>query len=479
MKVVMVATECTPFFKTGGLADVIGSLPHALSALAHELIVFLPKSTSIPTPILLQLEWVDTFFVPVTWRNQHCAILSYKEKNVTYYFIENDYYFDRKPFYGQEDDGERFTFFTHAVLESMEKLALHPDVLHCHDWQTGLLPAYIKAGAYSHKVKTVFTIHNLRYQGVFPHSIFNELLHLDKQHQIGLDHNGAINFMKAAIVHADWITTVSPTYAKEIQSSAFGEGLDSLIRERNHSLTGIINGIDEGYFNPATDFHIPVTYHHQPERKRENKKALQDKLGLTISEHTPLISLISRLVEEKGVSLVTNTIDDLLQAEDVQFVCLGSGDPVIEEQFEQLAQRYPDRVAFYRGFNEELASFIYAASDFLVMPSKFEPCGLSQLIALRYETVPIVRETGGLKDTILSFNEFTGEGNGLSFTNYKEEDFLYTVRRGLWLYREEALWKQLQHNIYTSKFDWSQSAKAYEDVYKHVVNEGAWDETDE
>ncbi|WEG17574.1 glycogen synthase [Alkalihalophilus pseudofirmus] len=479
MKIAMIATECTPFFKTGGLADVIGSLPKALTHLDHELTVFLPKTASLPSIVLEQLEWVETFDVAVKWRNQHCAVLRYKEHQVTYYFIENDYYFDRVPFYGQADDGERFAFFTHAVLDTINKLNLTIDIVHCHDWQTGLIPAYIKTGALKSQPKIIYTIHNLRYQGVFPHSVFDELLHLDEEHRLGLEHNENINLMKAAIYHADWITTVSPTYSEEIQTPAFGEGLDRLLCERKHSLSGIVNGIDEDYYNPAKDFHIPYTYHRQPEKKQENKKALQDKLGLTISENTPMIALISRLVDEKGVSLLVDTADELLCEEDVQLVLLGSGDAHLEEQLERMARTHPERVSFYKGFNEKLAAFMYAAADFLLMPSKFEPCGLSQLIALRYETVPIVRETGGLKDTISSFNEFNGEGNGLSFTNYNERDFLYTVRRGLWLYRVEHLWNQLLQNIYQSSSNWVHSAKAYENVYNHVMTKGAWDQRDE
>ncbi|WP_100371870.1 glycogen synthase GlgA [Bacillus sp. FJAT-45037] len=479
MNVVMVATECTPFFKTGGLADVLGSLPQAIAKLGHKVTVFLPKFHAMPSSVYEQLQRMDTFSVSVTWRNQHCAVLSYQQNDVTYYFIENDYYFDRQPFYGQADDAERFIFFTHAVLEAIERLDLTPDVLHCHDWQTGLIPAYIRARSGEIVPKTIYTIHNLRYQGVFPHSVFDELLHLEKEHQIGLDHNNAINFMKAGIVHADSITTVSPTYAREIQERAFGEGLNSLLWMRRHEVTGIINGLDDHMYNPATDLQLPVTYHHQPERKRENKKLLQERLGLDVHEHTPLLSIVSRLVEEKGLSLVIDTIGDLLQAEDVQLVVLGSGDKHFEDTFASLAHEYAGRVAFYKGFSEELASFIYAASDFFLMPSRFEPCGLSQLIALRYETVPIVRETGGLKDTISSFNEFTEEGNGLSFTNYNKDDFLYTVRRGLWLYRQEDLWNQLQSNIYQCHYNWDTSAKAYEQVYQNVRTKGAWDQPNE
>ncbi|MCL7747062.1 glycogen synthase GlgA [Halalkalibacter alkaliphilus] len=469
MNIVMAASECAPFFKTGGLADVIASLPKALSNKKHNLTVILPKYRAMPSEIQSQLQFESSFDVWVKWRKQYCGLFSYKQEGVTYYFIDNEYYFNRAHLYGEPDDAERFTFFTHAFFETLNKLNLVPDIIHCHDWQTGLIPLYIKAGVYQHPIKTVFTIHNLKYQGVFPLSIFEELLHLDLVHMGGLELNGTINFMKGALVHADWVTTVSPSYAKEILDPYYGEGLEKYLAERISSITGIVNGIDEEIYNPQSDLNVSVPYSKNYAGKKENKRIMQQELDLIISNDIPMFVLISRLVEEKGLPLLTHILDELLSTETVQVVIMGTGEARFEEAFHSISNRFPNSCRFINVFHEGLAHRLYAASDFFLMPSRFEPCGLGQLIALRYESIPIVRETGGLKDTIKPYNEFNGEGNGFSFTNYNAYDFLNTIRYAIHLYYQPTHWNRLLKNVYKSKLNWEHSASSYLEVYNMLT----------
>ncbi|WP_319830077.1 glycogen synthase GlgA [Bacillus solitudinis] len=470
LNIVMVASECTPFFKTGGLADVIGSLPQELARNKKiETTVILPKHSKLPEEYEKELEFVGSFSVNVTWRNQHCGLFKIKQSDVTYYFIDNEYYFKRDSLYGHFDDAERYVFFTHAVLASIDYLNLDPSILHCHDWQTGLIPAYIKAGRHSKLVKTLFTIHNLRYQGIFSFSIFHELLHLDETHIGGLMMGDSVNFLKAALIHADWVSTVSPTYAMEIKTPHFGEGLHTILNERSSTLTGIINGIDTNDFNPATDKALPFNYSHDLDKKRKNKRYIQEKYNLNISDSTPMVTIISRLVSEKGLPLILHILEELLQTEDVQLTILGTGDLEFEQAFKYFKNKFPDKMHVELAFDESLARTFYAASDMFLMPSQFEPCGLSQLIALRYESVPIVRETGGLNDTILSYNEETGEGNGFSFTNFNADDLLYTIRRALSLYQDKKMWVEICHNVYQSDFSWTESAKTYMNLYEKLI----------
>ncbi|TWI56170.1 glycogen synthase [Halalkalibacter nanhaiisediminis] len=468
MNIVMVASECTPFFKTGGLADVIGSLPRFLTNRGHKLSVFLPKHSSLSPEITDQLQFIGSFDVWVRWRKQYCGLFVYQLEDVRYYFIDNEYYFKRASLYGEFDDAERYTFFSHAIFSALDYINLKPDILHCHDWQTGLIPAYIRTNPDLNDIKTVFTIHNLKYQGIFPLSIFDELLHFDSIHHAGLEMNGAINFMKTALVHSDWVTTVSPTYASEMMSSHYGEGLEQLLLQRETSITGIVNGIDEDIYHPSTDLHIPITYYQQPERKSENKYYMQKELDLPVDRHIPMFILISRLVEEKGLSLLLSILDHLLTTESIQVVIMGTGEQYFEEAFQSVSNRHPSAFRFIGEFNEGLARRLYAASDFFLMPSRFEPCGLSQLIALRYESVPIVRETGGLKDTIQSFNEYTKEGNGFTFTNYNVNDLWHTIHYAISQYHHPDNWQKILENVYESKLSWHDSAIEYEHVYSHL-----------
>ncbi|ARK29123.1 glycogen synthase GlgA [Halalkalibacter krulwichiae] len=470
MNIVMAASECAPYFKTGGLADVVAALPKALANNDHTLTVVLPKHRNLPDEIQSKLKFICSFDVYVRWRKQYCGILAYETEEVTYYFIDNEYYFDRMQMYGEMDDAERYAFFTHAFFEALDRLNLEPDLIHCHDWQTALIPTYIKAGAVQRNVKTVFTIHNLKYQGIFPLTIFDELLHLDQIHLGGLEFNGTINFMKSALVHADWVTTVSPTYANEILDPYYGEGLETFLHERQTSLTGIVNGIDEEIYNPESDLYVSIPYKKHYGRKKENKRIMQQELDLTVSKEIPMFVVISRLVEEKGLPLLVHIIDELLTTESVQVVIMGTGETGFEDHFQDISNRYPNTCRFMNVFQEGLARRLYAASDFFLMPSRFEPCGLSQLIALRYESVPIVRETGGLKDTIKPYNEYTGEGNGFSFTNYNADDFLNTIRYAIHLYHQPKHWNQILKNVYKSKLNWEHSAAKYENIYKKLLN---------
>ncbi|GAE35623.1 glycogen synthase GlgA [Halalkalibacter akibai] len=470
MNIVMVASECAPFFKTGGLADVVASLPKALTKKDHHLKVFIPKHRCLPSEIASKLEFITSFTVHVKWREQYCGLFKYEAEGVTYYFIDNQYYFDRLQMYGEMDDAERYTYFTHAFFKALDVLEVDPDFIHCHDWPTALIPLYTKAGVVNTKAKTVFTIHNLKYQGIFPLSVFDELLHLDRIHLGGLEYEGAINFMKAALIHADWVTTVSPSYAQEIMDPYFGEGLEAFLHARNTSLTGIVNGIDEDVYNPATDLYVSVPYKKHFARKKENKRIMQQEFDLTVSKEIPMFVLISRLVEEKGLPLLVHILDELLTTESVQVVIMGTGETRFEEHFQEIANRYPNSCRFMNVFQEGLARRLYASSDFFLMPSRFEPCGLSQLIALRYESVPIVRETGGLKDTIVPYNEYTGEGNGFSFTNYNADDFLNTIRYAIHLYHQPRHWNQILKNVYKSKLNWEHSAAQYENIYMKLLN---------
>ncbi|MCT2534179.1 glycogen synthase GlgA [Aquibacillus koreensis] len=463
--VLFVASECSPFVKTGGLADVVGSLPQVLQQEENtDVRVILPLYEEVISKWQDKLEWVSSVYVPVGWRNQEANIYQYTHQGIIYYFIGNDYYFSRKGVYGYYDDGERFVFFSRAVIESLAVLDFKPDILHGHDWQAGLAVAFAKILQPIENMKTVFTIHNIKYQGILPLDTFDELFNIPREHIGGMEWNGLLNCMKSGIFHADKITTVSPTYADEIKTPYYGEGLYSILTERQDDLVGIINGIDLDEFNPMKDPHLTSNYKYSRVKKKENKESLQQKLGLPVNPDIPLYVIITRLVEQKGLHLVQTILDEFLQ-EDVQFVVLGTGDYEFENFFYHAGQRNPDKLVSYLGFDEALARQLYAASDFFVMPSQFEPCGLSQLIALQYKSVPIVRETGGLKDTVFPYNELTGEGNGFSFSDYNAHDLLHVLRYSLEIYHNEEHYKTLLKNVNKSNFSWNDSAKAYAELY--------------
>ncbi|QKS72105.1 glycogen synthase GlgA [Paenalkalicoccus suaedae] len=467
--VLFAASECTPFIKTGGLADVIGSLPQALKAGNHAHVqVILPLYEAIPEEYKKELSHVATFQVPVGWRNQQAHLLKLEHDAITYYFIANDYYFARGGTYGYHDDGERFIFFSRAIIEAFPYLEVAVDILHCHDWQTGLAVAFAKTIPPTPNLQTVFTIHNIQYQGYMPHTAFGDLISIPIEHFPGFEWQGMINCMKAGLFHADKITTVSPSYAEEIKQPYYSEGLHPILHERDADIVGVINGIDTNEYNPMKDPHIEVPFKTSRKKKQENKTLLQEELGLDVDADKPLFVAISRLVEQKGFHLLEHIMEDFLQ-EDVQVIILGTGDQAFEHSFSYFAGKYPRKMATILRFSEAMARKLYASADFFLMPSKFEPCGLSQLISLQYKTVPIVRETGGLKDTVTPFNQDTGEGNGFSFANYNAHELLHTMHYALSIYHDSKQWKQLLKNVNKSQFSWKDSASSYADIYRSLI----------
>ncbi|MRH43498.1 glycogen synthase GlgA [Aquibacillus halophilus] len=467
-KILFVASECSPFVKTGGLADVVGSLPQVLNKNEKtDVRVILPLYQEIIEKWMDQMELVTSVLVPVGWRTQEANIYQLTHNGTHYYFIGNDYYFARRGVYGYYDDGERFVFFCHAVIEALPVLDFKPDILHAHDWQAGLAVAFAKISEPVKNMKTVFTIHNIKYQGIIPRDAFEELFNIPLEHVGGLEWNGLLNCMKSGIFHADKITTVSPTYAEEIKTPYYGEGLHSIFADRQNDLIGIINGIDLDEYNPMTDPHISSNYKYSRIKKKENKEILQERLGLPVDSDKPLYVMITRLVEQKGLHLVQSILDEFLQ-EDIQFVLLGTGDYEFENYCYHAEERNKGKLVSYLGFDEGLARQIYAASDFFVMPSLFEPCGLSQLIALQYKAVPIVRETGGLKDTVTPFDEVNLTGNGFSFANYNAHELLYALRYSLETYHDPDKWAALIKNVNKSNFSWNESAREYANLYQSL-----------
>ena len=476
VKVLFVASEAVPFIKTGGLADVMGALPKELAAQGMDVRLVIPKYSAIGDTFKDQMKPVATGTVNLAWRQLYYGVEELDWNGVKVYFIDNEQYFKRDGLYGYGDDAERFAYFCRAVLTMLPKIGFQPDIIHCNDWHTGLMGVFLKEdfyhdSFYSH-MKVIYTIHNLKYQGIYGPEIMSDIIGLDQRlfTNGNLECNGCVNFMKAGMVYADFITTVSNTYADEITYPYFGEHLDGYIRDNRSRLVGIINGLDEDVYNPATDPLIDVNYTADDFqiKKHLNKKALQEELGLPVSRNTPMIAMISRLVEAKGLDLVMRIMDEVL-LNDAQFVVIGTGDYEYEEGLRQLAQRYPNKVNVQIRFNEALAHKLYAASDLFIMPSRYEPCGLSQLIALKYGSVPIVRETGGLKDTVIPFDKHTNTGNGLSFPNFNAHELLFSIQRGLSFYADSSLWEPLVRNAMTSDYSWHQSANAYTDLYRRVL----------
>ena len=476
MKLFFAASEVAPFIKTGGLADVAGSLPNALAKLGHDVRVILPLYSAIPAMWRRQMTFLKSFHFPLSWRNAYCGLFSLEYQGLTYYFIDNEYYFQREGLYGQFDDGERFAYFSRAVVEVPIQLGWSPDIIHCNDWQTSLVPVYLLEARHREPLlmhtKSVFTIHNIEYQGQFDRNILGDVLGLDESYfrEDMLSYYGDVNLVKGAIYAADYITTVSPTYAKELQYAFYAHGLEGVIADNYHKFTGILNGIDMEHNNPATDPFLPAPYSAaDPSGKAACKAALQEKLGLNVDPDVPIIACISRLVAHKGYELVTAAFPKILEHY-VQFVVLGTGDWGIESFFRMAAQEYPGRVSANLMYSAELASQIYAGADLLLMPSISEPCGLSQMIAMRYGTVPIVRLTGGLKDSVPSYNPTTGTGLGFTFGSITPGDLLGAIDRGLEAYEtDRPNWAALMKRGMTTDFSWDQSAAAYEKVYQQVM----------
>nr|WP_165983463.1 glycogen synthase [Macrococcus goetzii] len=464
-KVLFVASECTPFFKSGGLADVIGSLPKYLNQTNQcEVRVILPMYASLKKEYRDMLEEEMVYQTPVGWRFQYTRILSLELEGIKYYFVDNLQYFGRDGMYGYEDDCERFVFFSNAVIEFIYRSDYKPDILHGHDWQAGAAVAICNIKRPVEGIKTVFTIHNIKYQGLLMYDAFEDVFNLDRTHFAGFEWNGMLNLLKAGIFHADKITTVSPSYAEEIKTPYYGEGLEDLLNMRHHDLIGIVNGIDVDDYHSMKDPSIPVNFKSSIPKKQENKTILQEKINLPVNKDIPMYAIITRMVEQKGLDLVMRILEEFVQ-QDVQIVILGNGDYRYEQYFHYLSDKYPDKVSLHLGFNEAFSREIYAASDFFIMPSLFEPCGLSQLIALQYKSIPIVRETGGLKDTVMPFNYVTHEGTGLSFANYNAHELLDRLYASLAIYRNKDEYKSLIKNIAKVNHSWDASAQKYLEIY--------------
>ena len=476
MQLFFAASEVAPFIKTGGLADVAGSLPNALAKLGHDVRVILPLYSAIPAKWRRQMTFLKRFHFPLSWRNAYCGLFSLEYQGLTYYFIDNEYYFKREGLYGQFDDGERFAYFSRAVVEVPVQLGWSPDVIHCNDWQTGLVPVYLLEARHREPLlkhtKSVFTIHNIEYQGRFDRNILGDVLGLDEGYfrEDMLAYYGDVNLVKGAIYAADYITTVSPTYAKELQYAFYAHGLEGVIADNYHKFTGILNGIDMVHNDPANDPFLPAPYSAADlSGKAACKAALQEKLGLDVNPDVPIIACISRLVAHKGYGLVTAAFPKIMEHH-VQFVVLGTGDWGIESFFRMAALEYPGRVSANLMYSAELASQLYAGADLLLMPSIAEPCGLSQMIAMRYGTVPIVRLTGGLKDSVPAYNPTTGTGLGFTFGSITPGDLLGAIDRGLEVYENDRPnWTALMERGMTTDFSWDQSATAYEKVYNQVI----------
>lgn len=474
MKILFVASECAPFAKSGGLGDVLWSLPKALADADTEVAVMLPKYAQIPAEYREKMVHVTDFTVNVSYRRQYCGVDSLEIDGITYYFIDSMYYFDREGLYGYIDDGERFAFFSQAVIESLEKIGFIPDVLHVNDWQAAIIPLLLKV-KYSwissfRDIKTVLTIHNLKFQGIFPREALGDLLSIGDSVMTddGVEFFGAVNFMKGGINYADWVTTVSPTYAEEIKYPYFGEGLHGLMYRVEHKLTGILNGIDTELNDPATDRHLPYNYSAKNlAGKKKCKKALQNELGLPVSD-APVIGIISRLTDQKGFDILSWGLEELLQ-NDLQFVVVGTGEHQYEEMFKYFAWKYPEKLSSQIRFDAGLAQRVYAGSDMMLVPSRFEPCGLTQLIAMRYGTVPLVRETGGLKDTVTPYNPITGKGLGFTFQTYDGLDLKGCVERALGVYGDSKAWKKLVLADMAADFSWQKSAGKYRTIYENIT----------
>lgn len=479
-KVLYVAAESVPFIKTGGLADVVGSLPKCFSKDTYDIRVVIPKYACIKPQFKEKLTYVTNFYIDMNCRKQYVGIFEYELDGVKFYFIDNEEHFKvDKPYIGMPDDLEKFAFFSKAALEMLPVIDFRPDVIHCHDWQTGLLPVYLKEyfspNEFYRGIKSVMTIHNLKFQGIWNietiktlSGLYGHLFTSDK-----LEFNNAANYLKGGLVYADAITTVSDTYAEEIKTPFYGEGLDGLMRARSASLRGIVNGIDYDDYNSATDTMIAYPYSADDvhELKVKNKLALQEELGLEIDPDVMMLGIVSRLTDQKGFDLIDYVMDELCQ-DDVQIVVLGTGDEKYENMFRHFAWKYDKKMAACIYYSDAMSHKIYASCDAFLMPSLFEPCGLSQLMSLRYGTLPIVRETGGLKDTVEPYDEFERTGTGFSFANYNAHEMLGTIRYAEDVYyksREE--WDAMVDRAMAKDFSWGSSAKQYEAMYDELIGE--------
>lgn len=477
MKVLFVASEVVPFAKTGGLADVAGTLPAAFDKEKIDARIVMPKYRSIPQRYTENMRFIKHIYLSLGWRTQYCGIYELEQDGVHVYFIENDFYFGGQQLYGYiHEDIEKFAFFSKAVLSILPDIGFKPDIIHCNDWQTALIPIFLRAqfldNPFFHGIKTIMTIHNLKFQGIWglnetkdATGLGNEYFTSDK-----LEFLRAANLLKGGLVYADFITTVSRTYAEEIKTEFFGEKLDGLLRARSSELTGIVNGISYTEYNPSKDPLIFAKYNRRDfaSRKRFNKLELQKQLGLATDADAFLIGIVSRLTDQKGFDLISHRMEEICSSGS-QLAVLGTGEKQYEELFRYYADKYPDRVSANLFFSNELAHKIYAASDAFLMPSLFEPCGLSQLISLRYGTIPIVRETGGLKDTVIPYNKYTKEGTGFSFSNYNAHEMLDAILSAKAVYSNASEWQNIVRHAMAQDFSWGAAALKYAELYDSLL----------
>ena len=477
MKILFAASEAVPFIKTGGLADVAGSLPKALAQAGHEVKVILPLYEGVSGEWRSQMTFLKYFNVTLSWRQVYCGIFQLERDGVTYWFVDNEYYFKRWQMYGHFDDCERFAYFSRAVIETPGQLDWWPDIIHCNDWQTALVPVYLLEDKYRipqlNHAKSVFTIHNIEYQGRYGDQVLEDVIGLDRSYfnEGMLAYHRDVNLMKGAIMASSFVTTVSPTYARELRTPFYAHGLDGVINQQSGKLQGILNGIDTQLYDPAANPGLACNYTFKTldKGKAACKQALQQAVGLQENPDVPIIACVSRLVGHKGFSLVTDALHEMM-ALNIQMVVLGTGDWQYEEAFRHAQSQYPGRFAAQLTYSAPLSTMIYAGADLFLMPSVSEPCGLSQMIAMRFGTIPVVRETGGLKDTVTPYNKFDGTGRGFTFSNISAGDMLWVLREAVDLYHNnKKAWRGLQKESMSADFSWTNSAKQYLDIYQRIL----------
>ena len=476
-KVLFAAFEAVPFIKTGGLGDVAGSLPAYIRNDEFDARVILPLLNTIPQEYRSKMRYVENYEVKLGWRSQYCGLFTLRKGGVTYYFLDNEYYFKRGSVYGEFDDGERVAFFSSAVLETIRHISRNfaPDILHCNDWHTALIPVFLRelyrGEELYDRIKTVFTIHNLKFQGQYNKYMVGDVLGLHSTPAAGqMNHNDAVNFLQGAVIYSDAVTTVSPTYAEEICTAKYGEQLEGLFESRKYKLSGIINGIDRKNYDPASDKAIAVHFDAENlDRKTENKLALQRELGLREDPDVPLFAMVSRLTQQKGANLIAGLLPEFAER-NMQVAVLGTGDRQFEEAIGSFAAAHPENFAAKITFNEPLSRRFYASADVFLMPSEFEPCGLAQMISMRYGTLPLVRETGGLKDTVKGYWNYGEEANGFSFRDFDMNGLRTTVDLALDLwYNHKETWDKMQQNAFNENFGWEESAEQYRKLYKGLL----------
>ena len=476
MNILFAASEVAPFIKTGGLADVAGSLPQKLADMGHDVKVILPLYEGIGQQYRDKMRFLFHWNCRLAWRTPYCGVFELREGNISYLFVDNEYYFKRAEIYGHYDDGERFAFFSRAVIETPAHLDWHPDILHCNDWETALVPIYLLEERERiwqlRGTKSVYTIHNIEYQGRYGDQIIQDLLgvHPGYMSEHMLAFHGDVNLMKGAIYAADYVTTVSPTYADELQYPFYAHGLEGVVADNRWKMRGILNGLDVGLYDPASGNGLAAPFTPDDlSGKAACKKALQQAVGLREDPDVPIIACVSRLVKHKGFELVADAIHDIMGM-NVQMVVLGTGEWNFEEAFRQAQAQYPGRFAARLQYSAALSTAIYGGADIFLMPSLAEPCGLSQMIAMRYGTIPVVRETGGLRDSVIPYNKFTGEGTGFSFANINAHEMAGVLYEAVSLYHnDKKAWKGLQKNAMSTDFSWNRSAKAYEEIYGWIT----------